>query len=329
MLTQEEKLDILSEFPNVKLCYEKIIHKKVYDFDLLLAIPDGKKCFAWFTSYKNNMICILIELDNRNKKEFKNIKIINCCFSSSLCYGTLFFGTLFYHMNNQFFSIEDICLYKGKDMINFDFKYKINQISYILKNEIKQISYNNTFVVFGLPVISNNADDFERKISTITYKLYSIKYVKNNCHFTLTFDKFKSQFKENIVMSVKENIVASVKENIVTSVKENIVEKRFISKQDKIFMCKPDIQNDIYHLYTSDNEYVGLAAIPDYKTSVMMNKLFRIIKENNDLDALEESDDEEEFENSNVDKFVHLNNSYKMVCVFNNKFRKWVPKTKA
>ena len=56
MLTQEEKLDILSEFPNVKLCYEKIIHKKVYDFDLLLAIPDGKKCFAWFTSYKNNMI---------------------------------------------------------------------------------------------------------------------------------------------------------------------------------------------------------------------------------------------------------------------------------
>jgi hypothetical protein len=94
-------------------------------------------------------------------------------------------------------------------------------------------------------------------------------------------------------------------------------------------MCKPDIQNDIYHLYTSDNEYVGLAAIPDYKTSVMMNKLFRIIKENNDLDALEESDDEEEFENYNVDKFVHLNNSYKMVCVFNNKFRKWVPKTKA
>ena len=54
MLTQEEKLDILSEFPNVKLCYEKIIHKKVYDFDLLLAIPDGKKCFAWFTPYKNN-----------------------------------------------------------------------------------------------------------------------------------------------------------------------------------------------------------------------------------------------------------------------------------
>ena len=70
---------------------------------------------------------------------------------------------------------------------------------------------------------------------------------------------------------------------------------------------------------------MGLAAIPDYKTSIMMNKLFRIIKENNDLDALEESDNEEEFENSNVDKFVHLDKSHKMVCNFNNKFKKWVP----
>ena len=59
-------------------------------------------------------------------------------------------------------------------------------------------------------------------------------------------------------------------------------EKQFISKQDKIFICKPDIQNDIYHLYTFGNEYIGLAAIPDYKTSVMMNQIFRIIKENND-----------------------------------------------
>jgi hypothetical protein len=56
-----------------------------------------------------------------------------------------------------------------------------------------------------------------------------------------------------------------------------------------------------------------------------MNKLFRIIKENNDLDALEESDDEEEFENPNIDKFVNLEKSYKMICNLNKKFKKWVP----
>ena len=57
----------------------------------------------------------------------------------------------------------------------------------------------------------------------------------------------------------------------------------------------------------------------------MANKLFRIIKENYNLDALEESDDEEEFENENIDKFVHLDRSYKMVCQFNHKFKKWIP----
>ena len=41
-----------------------------------------------------------------------------------------------------------------------------------------------------------------------------------------------------------------------------------------------------------------------------MNKLFRDIKENANLDLLEESDNEEEFENVNIDRFVHLNKEY-------------------
>ena len=94
-------------------------------------------------------------------------------------------------------------------------------------------------------------------------------------------------------------------------------------------MVRPDIQDDIYYLYCLNGlhkeEQYSVAHVPDYKTSVMMNKLFRVIKENANLDALEESDDEEEFENEDAHKFVHLNKSYKMVCVFNYKFKKWVP----
>ena len=80
------------------------------------------------------------------------------------------------------------------------------------------------------------------------------------------------------------------------------------------------------HVYNNNQfEHYDIAYIPDYKTSVLMNKLFRNIKENNNLDLLEESDDEEEFENSNLDKFVYLNKSFNMKCVFNLKFKKWVP----
>jgi hypothetical protein len=56
-----------------------------------------------------------------------------------------------------------------------------------------------------------------------------------------------------------------------------------------------------------------------------MNTIFRKIKENTNLDLLEESDDEEEFENEDPDKFVNLEKSCYMKCVYNNKFKKWEP----
>jgi hypothetical protein len=56
-----------------------------------------------------------------------------------------------------------------------------------------------------------------------------------------------------------------------------------------------------------------------------MNKLFRNIKENDNLDLLEESDDEEEFQNENIDRFVDMKKSFLFVCRYNYKFKKWFP----
>jgi hypothetical protein len=68
-----------------------------------------------------------------------------------------------------------------------------------------------------------------------------------------------------------------------------------------------------------DNKYIDVACIPDYKTSVFMNQIFRNIKENANLDLLEESDDE------NDEDFVYLDREYKMMCKYNKQFKKWVP----
>jgi hypothetical protein len=76
-------------------------------------------------------------------------------------------------------------------------------------------------------------------------------------------------------------------------------------------------------------EYYSIAHIPDYNTSVFMNNLFRNIKENKNLDALEESDDEEEFENENENKFVYLEREFNILCSYNYKFKKWVPNKQA
>ena len=53
--------------------------------------------------------------------------------------------------------------------------------------------------------------------------------------------------------------------------------------------------------------HIGYAMIQSYKKSVYMNKIFRLIKEKDNLDYLEESDDDEEFENISPTKFLTAN----------------------
>ena len=57
----------------------------------------------------------------------------------------------------------------------------------------------------------------------------------------------------------------------------------------------------------------------------MMNSLFRNIRENKNLDYIEESDDDEDFQNMNIDKYVNIEKVLLMECVFNNKFKRWTP----
>ena len=103
-----------------------------------------------------------------------------------------------------------------------------------------------------------------------------------------------------------------------------------IGKQRAIFLVTADLQSDIYHLtrdvldpnstYTTDVAY-----IPNYTVSVFMNSLFRNIKENRNLDAIEESDDEDDFYDMRVDKYVDLSKEIRMECVYHKKFRRWIP----
>jgi hypothetical protein len=96
-----------------------------------------------------------------------------------------------------------------------------------------------------------------------------------------------------------------------------------------IFQVSADLQYDIYHLhiYSSKNKtlYYDMAHIPNYKTSVFMNGLFRKIRENKNVDLTEESDDEEDFQDCLIDKYVDLSKKILIECVFNKKFKRWTP----
>lgn len=335
-----DKQNIIREFPNVKLSYENITHKKVYNSDMILLIPEGKKCFAWFTYVDEKPCCLIMELESN--KNIVDIKQVNACFSNELSYGTIFYGTLFYHLNNRFFCIEDIFSCKGEFIERENWGSKMKKINNVLKNDLKQMSYNNSFVVFGLPIACKTNDDVEYKIKNIKYKIDSIQYRlfdRSNNYLFMKFNNYidsKPLYKNSEIRPRIERERVEIPKLVIPQLvipKLVIPQQKSITqnhmKREVVFLIKPDIQNDIYYLYCLDElsreEQHSIAHIPDYNTSVMMNKLFRIIKENKNLDALEESDDEEEFENEELTKFVHLDKSYKMFCQFNHKFKKWIP----
>ena len=333
MLSNKDKETVLNDFPNIKLSYENITHNKVYKSDIIMAIPEGRKSFAWFTTYNEKNVCLIMELGEN--KQIANVKIVNACFNSDLAYGTLFYGTTFFHADNKFFTIEDIFHYKGNDVSRYNWGRKFELFGTILSKDLKQISLNNSFMVFGMPLLSNNLDDFYTKVEQIKYRICSVQFrLFDRCNnfLFMMFSKFMEQKMlkpiNNNKIEINNNNNITIPNKKVESYKK-IYDNKCYDKKEVVFKIKPDNQNDIYQLYCLDDNNKEIsydtAFIPDFKTSVMMNKLFRKIKENDRLDALEESDDEEEFENESEDKFVYLDKSYNMVCLYNPKFKKWYP----
>ena len=325
MTHQTDKYNILSNFQHIKPSYENVIHKKIFNSDYLVAIPYGKKCFVWFTMVDDTPTCLVIEF---NRNQIKETQIVTACFSPSLSYGTILYGTLFNSNNNNFFTIEDIFSYKGSVVERICWGDKMRQINAMLNNDLKQISYNKSFLVFGLPLMSKTNEDLERRIPVLGYKIKSVQFKlfnKINYYLSINYETYVTQ-SVNITSRCKQPYSKPTVQQPYS--KPTIIKQRHAPKELTL-LVKPDVAEDIYHLHCLDNarkeHKLGVAHIPDYNSSVMMNKLFRNIKENTNLDALEESDDDEEFENVEVDKFVRLNESYKMRCKFNYKFKKWEP----
>ena len=316
--------EILTNFPQIEPFYETIIHKKVYNSDIIMAIPEGSKSYAWFTTdyLSGNNICYILEV-NENDKKVKYISVCKTSFHNSLSYGTIFSGIFInnkkyiknYNKNqnniaNNFF-IENIYFYKGKDVTKDNYLNKLSLLKQIFTKELGQQVLGNEYTIFGLPIMDTN---FQNLVYNLEFTNYKVAY--------LAFKKLDNTSKSNNSLLLKFYKPGSNnKEN------DNINTNKL---KEAVFKVYADIDSDIYKLYTYNQqlgteEYYNVAYVPDYKTSVFLNSLFRNIKENINLDALEESDDEDEFESEKPDKFVDLNKNYKMNCVFNQKFKRWTP----
>lgn len=293
MLSDNDKKIILKRFPKVKLSYDKTLHKKVYA-DLFMIQPKGTPSFLWFTYYGNRNICVLLQLNR--KYNVKQVDVFPVCFERELSYGTLLYGTYFALGKQHYYTCEDIYVYQGNDVSSCPLAVKMNYIKQMFTHFILQKAYNRTFLLVGLPVWCHNHHEALSKAKILPYSVYGIKLFNT-----------KSSNNESL----------------------GIYPYHKPLNVEGIFLVQPTINDDIYNIFCSGMRGTickhGTACVPSFRRSVQLNTLFRNIKENNNLDLLEESDDEEEFEDVRHDKYVYLQKKLTMKCVYHKKFQKWEP----
>ena len=342
MFTDEECASILSDFPKFELSYEIMTHKKVFNHNIILAIPEGIKCFAWFTSYKNDNVCFIMEI--HENRQIKNIRIGLAGFHDKLTlgeYGTVLYGTMYKWKDCSCFCIEDLYFYKGINYSNGTFVSRLKLLKTILHNEISQNILTKNMVMFGLPIMNPDLLVLLQEIEVLPYKISMLQYRWFDTKKIMCANYFKPR--QRTFLEPRQDINNKPRETISETKQTTDARQTNISKVNQpinvnvrnpkqlsyaVFKITPDIQSDIYNLFSYKNgkhEFYDYAFIPDYETSVLMNKLFRNIKENQNLDALEESDDEDEFQDDRIYKYVYLDKSFNMSCQFNYKFKKWVP----
>ena len=324
---------LLKRYPKFELSYETMSQNgNLNNYNICIAIPNGKKIFVWNTYFNSVDISYLLEI-NREKKVNKGT-IIKKYPIHPMSHGTIVYGTLITEENysKKFMIIEDIYYYQGIFIKNVSYQ---NKLAYI-KEYITSMNEIEHDVIFALPYMW----EYQNKDSELPFTiepniLNIIGYVPHHLQYRSL---------DNIVpyINVSFNKINLTAPKISNKTIFDLPSYRsrytmdFTKPQYKyntIFEIKADIEFDIYHLFAYGAKakpiYYGVMYIADYNTSIMLNKVFRKIRENDNLDYIEESEDEEDFQNTNIDKYVDINKIVLFECKFHRKFKKWYPVVEA
>lgn len=343
-----EKQHMIQRFPkNIKLSYETVAHKKVSnDYNICIAVPYGRKAYLWWTYYKNNIVCCLLEL-NRTNVIGENVSFVKAPMPHDFELGTIVSGIIVEDTTNdvvsqdsnevvclkaKHFLVEDIYMYQGIVINKFQplpFQKKIHHIvDFFRQTRPHEKSTHDIFISFHT-FWRRNFDHDDELVPENVCIPYNIRFIQFRNTDDITPHVNVSIHKKPVwnPIIVSDDMWDRTEKPCVPNWTLDLYKPHY--NQCCLFWVRADISYDVYYLYAKDPQrkpsLYQYAFIPNYKTSVMMNAIFRNIKENNNIDYIEESDDEEVYEDIRRDKFVDLQKNVLMECRFDRKFRKWVP----
>ena len=239
-------------------------------------------------------------------------------FDKKLALGTVLYGSLCDIEEKQVYIIEDIYFYCGLTMRQMTFGEKLTYLKALMSKA--QLSSK---IVFALPYMCLVSGD-----AKLLDSLQFYESITSMSAYTTHHVQFRSSSEIvpylNHVYKKRQEQPANLLGSSILFPRTDLDHNTQSRLKNAVFKVTADIQNDVYHLFATDG-YINIAYIGSRDSSVFMNGLFRTIRENENIDYGEESEDEEMFQNTNLDKYVDLKKECKMHCVYHAKFRKWVP----
>lgn len=317
-------------------------------------IPRGKKYFVWFTFLQTWNVCVFV--DAISKKMF----FFRCTHKHHpLFYGTILYGTFLpkdRSLNGTTpathpgdFVAEDIFFYQGRPIGD----YLDDKRDGSGGGEVQAYKLEYIFRTVGeiSTVVFQPGKANERKIDLWMVPVVLVEDLeKNNNPYEgflrrETVQKYfilESGAKGNSGGSGSGRSAASATETPSSLKRTAETMTNHVRGNDRSpsspvkrvcrrtnFWVTADLRSDIYYLYpefnSTEESCVGIAHIPDLRTSKYMNSVFRCIRENENLDFAELSDSEEDFQDIRVDKFVNLSERKNLAFEYNEKFRRWCP----
>ena len=328
---------LFQRFPQIDLSYETDAHKKVLtnQYDLCLSIPTGKKSFVWFTYKPGTAIDACYIVDTKVTK-FTEVQLAP--FQFKLTLKTILYGTICELNGKNFFVIEDIFFYCGLPVRHMHYGDKMTYLHEMLSKYLNQTS--SCELIFALPHLRKIANSdinnilanpifYDEMVGATAYLTHHVQFRSS----TEILPYLNHNYKKTATKTLDENNSILSKDFVMRFPLQNIDYGACSQKREAIFQIMADLESDIYHLYCYDGKnredpyvYFDIAYVGTRKESVFMNTMFRNIRENSNIDLGEESEDEDMFQNTGLDKYVDLNKKLKVLCIYNDKWRKWVPK---
>jgi hypothetical protein len=338
-----------------EIYYETSVHKK-FLADVYAVIPKGRKCVLWF---KQNQ-CWMFQIARRpytppntnstnspfihGTVQYEEARTIHMPFTNAAWYagqGTMIYGTCVFEKRKDVqkrFSVENVIWLCGEKQPNNGSLGRFSAFFDAYSQERAKHHFQ-----LHMPIMHSAFNDAVRDAIKITsYEVFCIqhRFLNRPCiefknlamsHIDTPCVADNPQFfpkQANTPSVATTSVVASVATTSATTATRVATAVASVAQyrtQTRTFVIAPDTQNDIYYVLRSSDEPITantmIAHIPNYKTSVMMNAMFRNIKENRNLDALEESDEEDEA----LIPLVDVNKRVRMSCTFSARFKRWQP----